>query len=112
MEMTIGEIDQITKVSLAGRLDTAGVSRIQDRFADTIVPTGRHAVIDLSHVGFMASLGIRMLISTTRALSSKGGRIALYGANPAVMEIIETTSLNEIVPVAASEGEAIALVKG
>lgn len=29
-----------------------------------------------------------------------------------MMEIIETTSLHEIVPVAASEGEAIAMVKG
>jgi anti-sigma B factor antagonist len=112
MEITISEIEQVTKVALAGRLDTAGVMGIQGRFADTIVPTGRHAVVDLSKVGFMASLGIRMLISTTRALSSRGGRIALYGASPAVMEIIETTSLHEIVPVAASEGEAIALVKG
>jgi anti-anti-sigma factor len=112
MELTVSEVDQVTKVALAGRLDTAGVNHIESRFSDTIVPPGRHAVVDLSEVGFMASLGIRMLISTTRALSNKGGRIALYGANPMVMEIIETTSLNEIVPVAASEGEAIALVKG
>jgi anti-anti-sigma factor len=112
MELTVSEVDQVRKVALTGRLDTAGVTAIESRFSETIVPLGRHTVVDLSEVGFMASLGIRMLISTTRALSSRGGRIALYGANPFVMEIIETTSLNEIVPVAASEGEAIALVKG
>jgi anti-anti-sigma regulatory factor len=40
----------------------------------------------------------------------KGGKMALYGANPAVMEIIETAALDEIVPVAPTEAEAIALV--
>ncbi len=37
--------------------------------------------------------------------------MALYGANPAVMEIIETTLLDEIIPVAGTEAEALALVK-
>jgi anti-sigma B factor antagonist len=111
MELQAIDLDDITRVALTGRLDTAGVSRIETRFTAVIVPKGQHAVVDLSEVGFLASLGVRMLISTTRALSGKGGKLALYGANEAVMEIIETTSLHEIVPVAATEAEAIALVK-
>ena len=112
MEMQTSSVDDVTKISLTGRLDTAGVSRIEHNFSAQIVPQGRHAIVDLGEVAFLASLGVRMLISTTRALSGKGHKLALYGANSAVMEIIETTSLNEIVPVATTEAEAIALVKG
>jgi anti-anti-sigma regulatory factor len=57
-------------------------------------------------------MGIRMLISTTRSLSRKGGRIALYGATPAVREVIDTVALTEIIPLAESEAEAIGLVSG
>ncbi len=111
MEIETSTVDDVTKVSLTGRLDTTGVSRIETHFAGMILPQGKHAIVDLSQVAFLASLGVRMLISVTRALSLKGRKLALYGANEGVMEIIETTSLNEIVPVAATEAEAIALVK-
>lgn len=112
MDMQISDVGDVKKVALAGRLDTAGVSRIEARFTAVVVPSGKPAVIDLSEVVFLASLGIRLLISTTRALGQRGGKLALFGANPAVMEVIETTSLNEIVPVATTEAEAIALVLG
>ncbi len=110
MEMQTSRVGDVTKVLLTGRLDTAGVSRIERTFAAEIVPLGKAAIVDLSQVAFLASLGVRMLISTTRALVGKGGKLVLYGANAAVREIIETTSLHEIVPVATTEAEAIALV--
>lgn len=111
MDMQITQIDDVTKVALAGRLDTAGTARIETRFTAVIVPPGQPAVIDLSEVQFLASLGVRMLLSTARALSGKGGRMALFGATDPVMDIIETTALNDLIPVVGSEAEALALVK-
>ena len=111
MDLQVAHIQGVTKVALAGRLDTAGVSRIEARFSASVVPGGKPAVVDLTEVEFLASLGIRMLISTARTLSMKGGKLAMYGANPAVLEIIETASLQDIIPLAASEDEAIALVR-
>jgi len=111
MEMQVSDIDQVTKVALSGRLDSAGASQIEMRFTAVIVPKGQPAIVDLSEVSFLASLGVRLIISTARALLGKGRKLALYGANPTVMEIIETTALHEIVLVAGSEGEAIGMVK-
>ena len=69
-------------------------------------------MVDISQVTFLASMGIRMLISTTRSLSRKGGKIALYGATPAVREVIDTVALTDIVPLADNEDDAIVLVAG
>lgn len=111
MEMTVSELGDATLVALKGRLDTAGVSAIEVRFAAAIVPKARNAVVDLDGVEFLASLGIRMLISTARALAGKGAKMALAGGSEAVVEVIETTSLMEIIPLADSPAEALDLIK-
>jgi anti-sigma B factor antagonist len=112
MEMQLSDIGDVRKITLAGRLDSEGVDSIETRFSAAIVPAGKNAVVDMTEVAFLASLGIRMFISTTRALSWKGAKMVLYGATPQVLEIIETMGLNDIVPIAPSESEAIALVTG
>lgn len=112
MEMQHSDLGTVRKIVLTGRLDTAGVDLIETRFGATIVPAGRNTVVDISQVTFLASMGIRMLISTTRSLSRKGGKIALYGATPAVREVIDTVALTDIVPLVDNEDDAIVLVAG
>jgi anti-anti-sigma factor len=110
MEMRHDNVGDIRRVSLAGRLDTAGVDVVETRFGAAIVPNGKNTIVDLSEVTFLASMGIRMLISTTRALSRKGGKLVMYGAGPGVKDVIETAALTEIIPLAESENEALDLV--
>jgi len=86
MEMQHDNVGDVRKVVLVGRLDTAGVDLVETKFGAAIVPNGKNTIVDLTQVTFLASMGIRMLISTTRALSRKGGKlvmVGLYGgANP------------------------------
>src|SRR5215831_14809555 len=112
MEMQHDDLGDVKRVVLVGRLDTKGVGIVETSFGAAIVPNGKNTIVDISQVTFLASMGIRMLISTTRALSRKGGRIALYGATPAVREVIDTAALTDIIPLADSEDEAIGLVSG
>ena len=108
--MQFTDVDGVTKAVLGGRLDSFSVGEVETRFVASIVPREQPAVVDLSQVSFIASLGIRMLIGTARALQRSNARFAMFGANDAVMEIIETTSLTEIIPVVGTEAEALAVV--
>ncbi len=112
MDMQFSEADGVTKVVLDGRLDTSAVNDVELRFVAGIVPKGQSVVVDLSRVTFMASLGIRMLLSTARAVSGRGAKFVMFSPLPAVLEIIETTALSEIIPVLGSESEALAAVAG
>ena len=112
MEVQFSDVSGVTKATLEGRLDTANVNIVETRFIAGIVPKQRPAIVDLSRVPFIASLGIRMLLSTARALSSNGAKLAMFGATPGVMEVFEATALSEIIPVTTTEAEAIALVTG
>ncbi len=110
MEMRHDNLGEVRRVVLVGRLDTAGVDVVETKFGAAIVPNGKNTIVDLSGVTFLASMGIRMLISTTRALSRKGGKLVMFGAGPGVQDVIETAALTEIIPLAASENEALELV--
>src|SRR5215467_8068640 len=102
----------ILNVLLIGRLDTPGVDRIETQLTAQLVPRGARAIIDLSQVTFMGSGGIRMFITIARALGRKGGKLVLYGAQPLVAEVLETTSLNDIVPVRADATTATTVARG
>jgi anti-anti-sigma factor len=110
MEMRHDNVGDVRRVALAGRLDTAGVDVVETRFGAAIVPNGKNTIVDLGEVTFLASMGIRMLISTTRALSRKGGKLVMYGAAPGVKDVIETAALTEIIPLADNESQALDLV--
>jgi len=112
VEMQHSDVGEVRKVTLKGRLDTAGVDMIETRFGAAIAAAGKNTVVDISEVTFLASMGIRMLIATTRSLSRKGGKLALYNATPAVREVIETVALTDIIPLAGSESEAVSIVTG
>jgi anti-sigma B factor antagonist len=112
MQMQIGDAGQgIVNVALIGRLDTPGVSHLETRLTAHVVPRGVRAIVDLSQVEFVGSLGIRMFITIARAAARNGGKVVLYGAQPSVAQVFETTSLNEIVPVRADAAAAHAAAR-
>jgi len=110
MEMRVSGFDGATLVAFTGRLNTVGVGDIEARFIEAITPKARPTIVDLQEVDFLASVGIRMLISAARALAEKGARLALCNASPGVLEVIESTSLMEIIPLADSPAEALELI--
>ena len=110
MEMQFSDVGGVTRAVLNGRMDSLSVGQAETSFITHIVPKEQPAVIDLTNVSFIASMGIRMLLGTARALDRYGARLALFGAHDDVLQIIETTALAEIIPVVATEDEAVAAV--
>jgi anti-anti-sigma regulatory factor len=53
-------------------------------------------------------MGIRLLISTARALSLKGARLVLFGAQELVQEVFDDAALDQIMPIVATEEAALA----
>jgi anti-anti-sigma factor len=112
MDLEYTDIGETRRITLVGRLDTAGVSRVETRFTAVTAPVGKNTIVDMGEVTFLASLGVRMMISTGRVLARKGAKLVLLSVTPPVLEIIQTMGLSDIIPVAATEADALALVAG
>lgn len=113
MELEVNEVNehQAVKLVLRGRLDTLGVDTVESRFLATAVAGGRPAVVDLSAVDLITSMGIRMIIGAARAMSQRHTRLVLFGAQDFVREVLETAGVDTIVGMVPTEAEALALVK-
>jgi anti-anti-sigma factor len=102
--------DRLVKVTLTGRLDASAVDRIETRLVASVVPVAHNTIIDFSRVEFVASMGIRMLLTIARSLNMKQARLALYGAPAGVNLVFETVALSRIIPVCTTEADALTAV--
>ncbi len=110
MELQMMDLGDAWKIALQGRLDTPGVDQIETRFTASVVSPGKHAVVDLSGVTFVSSMGIRMLIGTARSLHRKKARMVLFGPQPLVKESLDHVSINDVIPLVATEAQALELL--
>lgn len=97
----------VTCIRLVGRLDATGADSIGVRFAAASAAAPCRVVVDLSGVGFIASLGLRLLISSARNAKSKHGVMVLFGAAPMVQEVLEQMAIDQIMPIVATEALAL-----
>jgi anti-anti-sigma factor len=103
---------EFTCLSLCGRLDLEGTEAIQTEFSAVTSAASRPVVVDMSDVSFLASLGMRMLVSTAKALRRKGLALVLLAPNEVVRDALEVTGLSQLLPVAESETAALSLLRG
>ena len=99
------------KVVLKGRLDTVGVDHIETKFVAALVPRGLNAIVDLSDVDFVASMGLRMLISVGRSLTRKNARLVLFAPQAGVREVFEAVSLGDLISIRETEADALAALQ-
>ena len=97
-EMQIQVVDDggaTAKVVLTGKLDIAGAEVIALPLA-TLSGSKSGVTIDMSGVTFIASIGIRHLVSANKALIRKGGRLELLNPNNLVTEILDRAGVSSL----------------
>lgn len=94
-------------IKLSGRLDIPGTGEIEGKFA-ALASTDKHRiVVDLTAVSFLASIGIRTLISNAKAQQQRGGKMVIFvGDNAAVAKTLELTGIDALIPMFKTMGEA------
>ena len=113
MQLQLGQtVEGVLNLALIGRLDTPGVDHVETQLTAHLVPRAARAILDLSQVTFIGSGGIRMFITIARVLDRRGGKLVLYGAQPLVAQVFDTTSLNTIIPVRADAAAAAGAARG
>jgi anti-anti-sigma factor len=68
-------------------------------------------VVDLSAVRFLASVGIRVLVASAKAVQQRGGKLAIVVARgSSVAMSLEATGVDELIPVFSDSTQAEAAV--
>ena len=89
---TISEGDKLI-IAVSGRVDTVTAPELEAnlKFGDA-----KLVVLDLKEVPYMSSAGLRLLLTSHKAMAAKGGRFEIANVQSAVREILEITGFSDI----------------
>jgi len=94
-------------IYIKGRLDIQGTDAIGTKFTVLSATDKHRVVVDLSDVDFLASIGIRSLVTNAKAQQQRGGRMVLFvGENAPVAKVLKTTGIDTVLPMFADAAAA------
>ena len=113
MELKLIQTDgPYTHVALSGRLDIDGVKAIELEFTSVVGGKPQSAIVDITEVSFIASLGMRMLLSTAKNLRAHNRKVVLYNPQPVVQEALETAGFSSVMPIVSDFAKALEEIGG
>jgi anti-sigma B factor antagonist len=97
----------LRRVAIVGRLDMEGAESLSPRLMELLETPRRAIVIDLSAVRFLASVGIRVIVASAKAVQERGGKLTLVVApGSSVALSLEATGISDLVPVFTNSADA------
>ena len=99
--------ENLRRIVITGRLDIPGTDSVAEQLAKLAAAPKKGVVVDLSAVKFLASIGVRALITSAKAVQQRGGKMVLVvGDSSSVMLSLEATGVDELIPVFKSVSDA------
>ena len=99
--------DNLRKIVISGRLDVPGTQSVAGELEKLVAAPKKGVVVDVSSLKFLASLAIRALLKSAKAVQERGGRMVLVvGSNAQVVMSLEATGASNLLPMFKSNDEA------
>lgn len=114
--MSISYVDvgeQLRRIEITGRLDVEGTNSVASQLVELTQAPRKGVVVDLSSLKFLASIGVRALITAAKAVKERGGRMVLVvNEGSTVMMSIKATGIDQLVAVFDDTADAERAVAG
>ena len=99
--------DNLRRIVITGRLDMPGTESVASKLEELVAAPRKGVVVDLSSLKFLASVGIRALIVSAKAVEQRGGRMVLVAdGGSTVFESFVATGVNQLIPVFRNTADA------
>ena len=107
LEITVqNQPDGRVRVALKGRLDTQTYAQCEQRLQPLLTAATRVLVLDLALLDYLSSMGLRVLMKTTKALAAHGGKCLLMRPQPPIRAVIDIANALPAQNIFASVEEA------
>ncbi|MBR1778718.1 MAG: STAS domain-containing protein [Alphaproteobacteria bacterium] len=85
----------ITVLKVIGQLRSPTAPSLEAAI-NSILETENSLILDFSELDFLASSGIRVILSTMKKIKTQFGSLVVRNCNKVVMDVFEMTGLREI----------------
>lgn len=91
MKTTIKELEDKFLVTLEGELDTAAAAEVNETLQPLYTSSGKDVVIDCSDLEYIASSGLRILVSIVKGAKAGGSQVLLRHVNDDIKDVFKMT---------------------
>jgi anti-sigma B factor antagonist len=102
---------EFSHIALSGKLDVDGSQQIEEKFQDLTSKTHRSAIVDMTEVTYLASLGIRLLFSCAKAMAADGRKMIVLSPQPMVEDTLMTSGTVNFIPIARDLNDAVTMLR-
>lgn len=96
MKTTIQEIEGKIIATLSGELDTAAAMEVEKSLQPLYESDGRDIIIDCTELEYIASSGLRIMLSILKQAKAHGSRLILRNVNEDIQAVFRMTGFNNI----------------
>ena len=96
MTTTVQEIDGKWVATLVGELDTAAANETELALQPLLESGGKDIIIDCTKLDYIASSGLRLLLSVRKKATELGSRVVLKNVNDVVRDVLDLTGFISI----------------
>ena len=91
MKTTIEQLEDKFLVTLDGELDTAAAEDVEKALQPLYSANGLDVIIDCANLEYIASSGLRILISILKGAIAGGSKVVLKGLNDDIKDVFKLT---------------------
>lgn len=96
MNAKLEEIDGKYVATLEGEMDTAAATEAEDVLKPLYTSDGKDVIIDCNGLEYIASSGLRILLSILKGAKANGSRVTLRGVNDDIKNVFKLTGFISI----------------
>lgn len=107
VDVSESQQDDVLIVKISGRLDAASSPVLEQKIGTVLEGGHTKLVINFDQVDYLSSAGMRLLITVSKKLQEKGGKVALACVHDSVMEVITMAGFDKFLTTYPSESAAV-----
>ena len=96
MKTTIEEIDGKYIVVLQGEMDTAAATEAEEVLKPLYTSNGKDVIIDCAGLEYIASSGLRILISILKGAKAGGSKVVIKSLNDDIKSVFKLTGFIDL----------------
>ena len=97
----------LRRIVITGRLDMQGTDSVASKLVELTAAPKKAVIVDLTALRFLASIGIRTLILSAKAVQERGGKMVLVvSGGSTVMMSLESTGVDQLMPIFKNASDA------
>ncbi|MFH1752748.1 MAG: STAS domain-containing protein [Candidatus Omnitrophota bacterium] len=85
--------DYVYAVSLKGSIDGATYEELEGELKEIIDSKAKAAILDMSDVSYISSIGIRVIMSTKKALTAIGASFTMVNLQPQIKKVFDVMKI-------------------